>query len=257
MKNIVISLTAAIDRREHIKTEFNKHNINFEFFDALTPSVAEAYAKKLCTNFESSNLSGGELACMMSHVSIWQKMIDESIPYLAIFEDDVYLGEDAEYLLNTTDWIQPTWHIIKTETVNDKILLSSDRYEVIAEKRYLAQLKGTHLGSGGYILSLHGAKLYFDYFTKNKLIPIDELMFDAFLSEGLEPIYQMTPALCIQEIILCGANSALLLPGSLMTDRSNKVNKIKKPFTYKLKREVSRLALQMKKALSAENIPFK
>jgi hypothetical protein len=67
----------------------------------------------------------------------------------------------------------------------------------------------------------------------------------------------MTPALCIQEIILCGANSALLLPGSLMTDRSNKVNKIKKPFTYKLKREVSRLALQMKKALSAENIPFK
>ena len=99
MKNTVISLTAAIDRREHIKTEFNKHNINFEFFDALTPSVAEAYAKKLCTNFESSNLSGGELACMMSHVSIWQKMIDESIPYLAIFEDDVYLGEDAEYLL--------------------------------------------------------------------------------------------------------------------------------------------------------------
>ncbi|MDE4453839.1 glycosyltransferase family 25 protein [Psychrobacter sp. DAB_AL62B] len=257
MKNIVISLKTATDRRHHIEQEFQKNHVEFGFFDALTPDAAKSYAKKLSINFEESDLTGGELACLMSHVSIWKKMIDEGIPYLAVFEDDVYLGEDAEYLLNTIDWIKPEWNIIKTETVNDKIILSSDKHAVIAGKRYIAQLKSIHLGSGSYILSLRGAKLYFDYFTKNKLIPIDELMFDAFLCEHLEPVYQMTPALCIQEIILRGANSELLLPGSLMTDRSNKVNKTKKSFTYKLKREANRLASHVRKAISAEDIPFK
>lgn len=257
MKSIVISLKSAIDRRQHITQEFQSKHVDFEFFDALTPDVAALYAKKLPIKLEDSNLTGGELACMMSHVSIWQKMIDESIPYLAIFEDDIYLGEDAEYLLNSSDWIKPEWNILKTETVNDKILLSSSRHPIIPKKRYITQLKGTHLGSGGYILSLNGAQLYFDYFTNNKLIPIDELMFDTFLSERLEPIYQITPALCIQEIILRGNNSELLLPGSLMGDRRMKVDKAKKTFSYKLKRETNRLALQLKKAIYAENIPFK
>lgn len=53
-----------------------------------------------------------ELACFMSHTNIWQKMIDESRAYLAVFEDDVYLGEDAEILLNNMEWIKPDWHII-------------------------------------------------------------------------------------------------------------------------------------------------
>lgn len=257
MKNIVISLKTAVDRRHHIEQEFQKNHVNFEFFDALTPDLAKPYAEKILAKLQDSNLTGGELACMMSHVSIWQKMIDEDIPYLAIFEDDVYLGEDAEYLLNTTNWIKPIWNIIKLETVNDKVFLSTDRHEVIAKKRYITQLKGIHLGSGGYILSLNGAKTYFDYFTGNKLIPIDELIFDASLREHLEPIYQMTPALCIQEVILRGANSELLLLGSLITDRKNENEKMKKPLAYKLKREVSRLALQVKKAMYAEEIPFK
>lgn len=257
MKNIVISLKTATARREHIVQEFGKQNVGFEFFDALTPDLARPLAEKMQLNIQEDFLSPGELACFMSHVSIWQKMVDEQIPHLAIFEDDVYLGEDAEYLLNSANWIKPTWNIIKIETVNNKIFLSTDRHEVIAKKRYITQLKGIHLGSGGYILSLNGAKTYFDYFTGNKLIPIDELIFDASLREHLEPIYQMTPALCIQEVILRGANSELLLLGSLITDRKNENEKMKKPLAYKLKREVSRLALQVKKAMYAEEIPFK
>ena len=80
MKNIVISLKTAVDRRHHIEQEFQKNHVNFEFFDALTPDLAKPYAEKILAKLQDSNLTGGELACMMSHVSIWQKMIDEDIP---------------------------------------------------------------------------------------------------------------------------------------------------------------------------------
>jgi glycosyl transferase, family 25 len=93
MKNFVISLKTATARREHIQKEFGKQNIDFEFFDALTPDLAKPLAEKMALQVHEDFLTSGELACFMSHVSIWQKMVDEQIPHLAIFEDDVYLGK--------------------------------------------------------------------------------------------------------------------------------------------------------------------
>jgi len=257
MKNIVISLRSAKNRRQHIEKEFQKHNVDFTFFDALTPDLAQSRAIDMKINNNEQTLSNGELACLMSHVSIWQKMISEGIPHLAIFEDDVYLGNDAEYLLNTSAWIHSKWNIIKTETVYNKVFLSGNIHQIIAGKRYIAQLKGENLGTGGYILSLHGAKLYLDYILSNKLRPLDELIFDKFISQNSEPVYQMIPALCIQEIILNENKTALLLPSSLIEERRNRMSSEKKSAIYKLKRESNRLVLQLKKSMFAKDLYFK
>ena len=121
MKNFVISLQSAKERREHINNEFDKHNVNFDFFDALTPDSAKDYAKSLGLNIDDASLTPRELACMMSHVAIWKKAIDENIHYITIFEDDIYLGEDAESLLNSSEWIKPDWNIIKIEAFSKKV----------------------------------------------------------------------------------------------------------------------------------------
>ncbi|WP_227681697.1 glycosyltransferase family 25 protein [Psychrobacter glacincola] len=121
MKNIVISLESAVERRKHINEEFGKYKVDFEFFDALTPDTAKDFANNLGLNLKDAKLTPGELACMMSHVAIWKKTIDENIPYVTIFEDDIYLGEDAEELLNRSTWIKSEWNIIKIETVLKKL----------------------------------------------------------------------------------------------------------------------------------------
>ncbi|SNT69961.1 glycosyltransferase family 25 protein [Psychrobacter sp. LV10R520-6] len=257
MQNIVISLKSAQDRRRHIKSEFQKHNVAFSFFDALTPDLAKARALDIKINNNEQVLSGGEFACMMSHVSIWQKMIDENIPYLTIFEDDIYLGEDAEYLLNTFDWIEPEWNIIKIEAFSKKAFLSADTHEIIANKRYISELKRKNLGAAGYILSLHGAKVYLDYILNSNLLPVDELMFNTFISEKTEPVYQMTPALCIQEMVLNKTKSGLLLPSSLEVNRRNRMKLEKKGGLMKVRKEAIRLVSQAKDALFAKETPFK
>jgi len=257
MKNIVISLESAKNRRQHIENEFGKHNVPFEFFDALTPNLAQTRALDMKIDNSEQVLSDGELACFMSHITLWQKMIDESMPYLSIFEDDIYLGEDSEYLLNNFDWIDPKWNIIKIEAFSKKAFLSADTHEIIANKRYISELKRKNLGAAGYILSLHGAKVYLDYILNSNLLPVDELMFNTFISEKTEPVYQMTPALCIQEMVLNKTKSGLLLPSSLEVNRRNRMKLEKKGGLMKVRKEAIRLVSQAKDALFAKETPFK
>ena len=188
MKNIVISLKTATARREHIVQEFGKQNVGFEFFDALTPDLARPLAEKMQLNIQDEFLSPGELACFMSHVSIWQKMVDEHIPHLAIFEDDVYLGDAAAELLNNAGWINPNWDIIKTEAFADQVFLGKTQSKISNGMRHIVQLMGKNLGTAGYILSIEGAQKYLKYVEQIQLIPLDQVMFDEFICHNIHPV---------------------------------------------------------------------
>uniref|UniRef100_A5WE45 Glycosyl transferase, family 25 n=1 Tax=Psychrobacter sp. (strain PRwf-1) TaxID=349106 RepID=A5WE45_PSYWF len=255
MKKIVISLSSATDRRQHIESEFAKHQVDYEFFDALTPDVATPYAKKLGLDVSSANLTPGEVACMMSHVALWEKIINEDLEYATIFEDDIYLGEDSSALLNRTDWIKPDWHIIKIEAFAKKTYLANKTHEVLANKRHVTQLKGKNLGTAGYILSKQGAKIYLDYLKRHALLPLDRVMFDDFVHQGAEPVQQLVPALCIQEMLLHKNNPAL--PSALLKERQDRMKAEKKKGLAKVNKEASRLITQAKKTLFAKEVPFK
>ena len=259
MKNIVISLDSASERREHIKNEFGKHNLSYEFFDALRPDQAKEYAERLNINSESS-LTPTELACMMSHVAVWEKIIEEELPYATVFEDDVFLGEDAEALLTNSNWIQPYWNIIKIEAFSKKAYLSSKTYNILPNKRELAILEGKNLGAAGYILSLQGAKLFLDFILTHPAQPVDRMIFSDFIDSQDEPIYQMLPALCEQEKILKKKQDdkrELRLPSSLTAERKERRKLEKKKGLSKLQREASRLVRNTKKQLFAKKITFK
>ncbi len=255
MKNIVISLKTAAARREHIVQEFDKQNIGFEFFDALTPDLARPLAEKMQLNIRDEFLSPGELACFMSHVSIWQKMVDEHIPHLAIFEDDVYLGNAAE-LLNNAGWINPNWDIIKTEAFADQVFLGNAQSEIANGTRHIVQLTGKNLGTAGYILSLEGAQKYLEYVKKIQLIPLDQVMFDEFIRHTFHPVYQMTPALCIQEMMLFPEKKTTL-SSDLLAERKARMKKQKKKGLAKVRLEILRILKQIKYALVAKRVEFK
>ncbi|WP_104490081.1 glycosyltransferase family 25 protein [Acinetobacter indicus] len=255
MKNIVISLKTAKARREHIEKEFGKQNICFEFFDALTPDLAKPLAEKMELDIKDEYLTGGELACLMSHVSVWQKMIDEQIPYIAIFEDDVFLGNDAAEIFNSSSWIQEDWHIIKTEAFSEKVLLAKETYSLKNTERQIKRLVGKNLGTAGYILSLKGAAAYIKFIKKSSLIPLDELMFRDFIYSKCCDVYQMSPASCIQEMMLYPEKKTIL-SSDLINERKARMKKYKKRGWAKVLKEVTRIVSQIKYALFASDIKF-
>ncbi|HDZ6745664.1 TPA: glycosyltransferase family 25 protein, partial [Mannheimia haemolytica] len=102
MNNYVISLTTAQDRRKHIEAEFGKQNIPFQFFDAITPNSMEVKALELGIDISNSALTKEEISCALSHISLWHLAKEQNLDYICIFEDDIYLGKNANLLLSNT-----------------------------------------------------------------------------------------------------------------------------------------------------------
>lgn len=202
MKNFVISLEHAEQRRRHIAQEFGKQHVAFEFFDAITPDTLDQANARHQLPISDAFLSAGEIGCLLSHVCLWQKMLDENIAYAGIFEDDIRLGKDAAAFLTDSSWLAtPKIDIVKAETFLQYKKLGKPHLS--HRNRTLRPLKEVHWGTAGYLLSQKGARALLAYIkTQTALVPIDHIMFEQFLDDGTLPVYQLCPAICAQDLVL-------------------------------------------------------
>ncbi|WP_043971042.1 MULTISPECIES: glycosyltransferase family 25 protein [Acinetobacter] len=202
MKNFVISLKSASDRRTHIENQFGNQSIPFQFFDAIEPVQIESQAKKINFTLHQGDLTRNELACLLSHVSLWQKVLDEKIAAIAIFEDDIHLSDDAELFLKDANWLKVD--IVKLEKSYKSVILDLDQLQVFDDKDFvLRKLKKPHLGAAGYILTYNGAVALLDYIKQQDTLDhVDQIVFRNYINEGGLGIYQLNPTLCIQDYIL-------------------------------------------------------
>jgi glycosyl transferase family 25 len=252
MKNYVISLKSASARREHISNEFGQKNVSFDFFDAITPSEIQTTAKELGLNISNTELTQGEIACLLSHVSLWKKAMNEQLDYIAIFEDDIFLGQDSEYFLTTSSWIPKNIEIIKLEAFAKSALMSFKSINLEHNKK-IRKLTGEHLATAGYVLSLSAVNFYMEKFrNEQKLVAIDHIMFDRTIIEKTAEVYQLLPALCIQSDRVFDQPAAVIT-SVLETERRKRFNekydvekRIKKSLFFKIKREYFRFLLNVK-----------
>lgn len=206
--NYVISLTTARQRREHIKQEFGRQNISFEFYDALTPSEhLTTLIQTYLPNLAHAKLSDGEKACFMSHYMLWKKCIDENLPYIYIFEDDVLLGKDAYYLLEEDEWLKERFnsdekYIFRFETFLKPAKCKKTNISNY-KSRFILQLIEEQYGLAAYIISKNAILKLFNLISKlpsEKLDAIDILAFRYFLNRYEITSYQLSPAICVQEL---------------------------------------------------------
>ncbi len=250
MKNFVISLSTAQERRKHIDAEFAKQEVDFEFFDAITPANIDIATSQLGMVGYTTNLHQNEVSCLLSHMLLWKKAIDEQLDYIVIFEDDIYLGEHAKDFLLDDAWIPKECSVIKLEVFYKKIGVALKQQNLSAPNaRKLLLLREAHMGCGGYILSLDVAKKLLSFIVESKvLIPVDHFLFRE--CPELE-VYQLSPALCIQDMILRRGNtqfpSALEDVRNLRKGKSLKKENLK--FSAKLKKECSRIFRKIQKML--------
>lgn len=272
MQNFIISLTDNNKKRkDHIRCEFSKQNISFEFFDAITPNQSDRII--LSHNLKiSSNLTRGEIAFFLSHYMTWKKIVDENIPFAAIFEDDIFLGDNASVFLNDHQWIDNNIDIIKLEKGwQSKIITPFFACKTVGDRR-LYKLMSDHYGAAGYIISNKGACYLIDYFS-NRIVTqaVDVVIFDALLTQGDFTVQQLLPALCVQDFIL--NNGYENFHSDLEAERASKYNipptakfakKIRHSNLFKIKRETKRLITKainpariLKRFLLERSVTFK
>ena len=144
----------------------------------------------------------GEIACALSHIILWNFVLENNLDYINIFEDDIYLGENARELLEI-DYIPKDTDILKLETLYGKIMLGS-MYKIKCQ-RNIFQLKYKHTGMGGYTITAKGARYLLNKIQNRQLVlAIDTLIFDKLLNQREYKVMQLYPAVCIQDLIING-----------------------------------------------------
>ncbi|HEZ5212023.1 TPA: glycosyltransferase family 25 protein [Neisseria meningitidis] len=236
MQNHVISLASAAERRAHIADTFGRHDIPFQFFDALMPSeeLNRVMAELVPGLAKQHLLSEVEKACFMSHVVLWKQALDEGLPYIAVFEDDVLLGEGAEQFLAEDTWLEERFDkdsafIVRLETMFMHVLTSPSGVADYCGRAF-PLLESEHWGTAGYIISKKAMRFFLQHFVMlqpEQIKPIDLMMFSDFFDKEGMPVYQVSPALCAQELHYTKFHNKSSVLGSLLEDERSKIPKQK------------------------------
>lgn len=97
-----INLKRRTDKREHLLEECSKHNIKINIIDAVDGSqLLEEEIKQYVFDYPANGLTLGEIGCGLSHLKIYQKIIDTSCPLALILEDDILLNDDINGVLDS------------------------------------------------------------------------------------------------------------------------------------------------------------
>ena len=187
---IVINLDRSIDRRKSIESQMKKHSLDFEFFkavdkNALSESQMAAYDREEALKDFGSELTTGEIACALSHIGVWDKMVRENIPKAIIFEDDIVINDDTVEIFKLQQLIPRAAELIyyyhgKVKSLPWKRKTIYKNYKLVKylspskkSKRtiiYAAAYQLTKSGAEKLLKSAYPADYYLGYIQRNRLI---------------------------------------------------------------------------------------
>ena len=238
MQNFVINLDSSVLRLQKVTEEFSSMGMKTTKVQAVDAgSIVEFVNKKHMFYDNYHILTMPEIACFLSHRKCWEIIVDSDDEYGSVFEDDIILSNASGLYLNNTDWINSKIDLIKLETFNDVTCMRRWGSKS-ALSRKLFRLGDFHTGSAGYIISKKHAKKILDLTNNYMPCPIDHFLFNPMWTTlRHDKIYQVVPAVCIQEDRMVNNNesSTIGVRSALVTDKKNK-----KTFFKKIMREFNR-----------------
>lgn len=100
MKTFVINLDQSVDRKIFMKKQLDHLQLPHEFFPAVDGRLlSEQQMNEMChmeiVREWADLLTPGMIGCSLSHYKVYQKMIQDSIEYAFILEDDTLLSDNV------------------------------------------------------------------------------------------------------------------------------------------------------------------
>ena len=113
----VISLKRSLNRRINISRQLKALELEYQFIDAVDGSqfthyeVIEKYGEQVfySNTYDHQRMSLGSLGCLLSHIKLYELMIENNIPVACVLEDDAELSPCFAEILNTAILQKVSW----------------------------------------------------------------------------------------------------------------------------------------------------
>jgi glycosyl transferase family 25 len=179
----VINLKKDADKKEHMKELCKQNSLDCQFIDAVYGEDLTRTEFDRLTDTEASfkeigrELTKGEMGCALSHIEIYNRMINQNIKEAIILEDDITIKRNFQEVINMINVFPKDWEIMllgyNSEIKEDeKILTSYWSRKIINNKFASVRLINLAYGTYGYIINNKGAQKLLQSLTKI-IMPID------------------------------------------------------------------------------------
>ena len=162
----------------------------------LTAGQRARYNSGRAKRVYGCEMTDSEIACYLSHLSIYSRMLEQRIPEALILEDDISCVGDlkpiVEQVLNLP---QGSWQVVRLQTTK-KSVASGDSTRTVGEAvakvgdREIFRLKTSVLGGCAYLIRL-GAAAAMLARSEHIDMPIDQTL-DRYWENGIIP-YVLRP----------------------------------------------------------------
>ena len=116
-KIYLINLARSTDRLTACARQLDVHDLPYERIDAIDGDDMHNSAVDDIYDFNKSSyhkhMTKGEIACYLSHVKTWQRIVDKKLDYAVILEDDILLQDGVQEALDAIASIDEPWDLIK------------------------------------------------------------------------------------------------------------------------------------------------
>lgn len=165
----VINLKKEKEKRSRMLELCRQHSLDCQFVDAVygcdlaDDYINQVYSKEESIRIYGQELTKNEIGCALSHMSIYERMINNNINRSIIFEDDICIDDDFKLVMNYLHRIPENFDIVLFGSQTDLELDREPYYSYwygrkITEKYECVRLVQATYGTYGYLVSLQGAK---------------------------------------------------------------------------------------------------
>jgi glycosyl transferase family 25 len=257
MKVFLINLDRNPERLVHMGAVLQKAAIPFERIAAVDGRLLSQrdLAKA------GANLSAGEVGCVLSHRIAWRQIAEASDPYGVVLEDDFHASPVMGEFCCSTAWIPADADIVTLEAGRKPVALARQPAASHVNRR-IRRMLSTHSGAAAYVVSRAAAQILLDR-SEHPMGAPDAIAFDPPRPGGAPlTVYQVEPALCIQDAFLPHDQQTAALGSNLQDDRQ-KTRRRQATLVSTIVREVkyplSKVARAARSALGGEQwvaVPF-
>lgn len=158
-KCFVVNMKKSVERREHIKTQFQDLGLDCKFFTAINgcelseedltqvknEDRVEVPLRFGCKVILLNKLTQGEIGCALSHLRLYQHILDLGLERALILEDDVVIHPDFKVALENLDCITEDWDIVNfSDFLGIHDLPLSHKYRFGSTKDFYFKRVGMH-----------------------------------------------------------------------------------------------------------------
>lgn len=192
----VIHVRGHQERDKHMRAELGKHGIDFQYMldgnvEDMTNEIVERYFK----GDKKQAMPG--TSCTLKHLYVYEKMIEDDISGVLVFEDDIKLSSNFNTVFNSTMKEVQERGLENCIISYEHTTLKHVKKSELVDGQYLYE-KPIGRCAGAYFLDLKAAKTIIDHLKAYKCDKIIDWYHNELIEKVLLKMYWSHPAIAEQ-----------------------------------------------------------